>query len=642
MRGTSVRWVLAAALGAAVAGAAAVPALRSRALAAAAPVLRMLQDLLAPERGAAEAGVWFTCPMHPEIRLPQPGECPICGMTLVEVKGEARPRGSTVQLTPRKVQLGGVRTAEVARRPLVAVIDTVGRIAYDERKLASVAAWVSGRIEALHVDFTGVTIGAGHPLVDLFSPELIAAQQEYLQAIAGLEAVRDTTIPETVASARRLVESTRQRLLWWGLSEQQVEQIRTSGQVRPYVTIPAPIGGTVIKKHVVRGDYVRVGQPLFEIADLSQVWMYADIYESELPLLLAPRAGDYWACPMHPEQRGEKGQSCPRADCGMPLLRQSPGIELVITTQAYPGETFTGRVEFTDPFVNPQTRTVRIRCTIDNPELHLRPDMYVRARIVLGQGELVSVPADAVIFSGQRRIAILDEGGGRFRPVLVRLGRQWLWEQGRVPTENQALPFSRGLGRYHEVLAGLVAGERVVTSGQFLINSEAQLQGALERMLAAEQEREAAAAQAPQAAAGPAAAFDQAMTEAVRAYLELQAALARDALAHAGHLAAPIGRAAARAEEHAADAQQRELARAARQAAAQLEQAGEPAAIRKAFAELSRPLLAWWRARGRAAPELQDVHPAYCPMVDERWLQAGRTIRNPYDPSMPRCGQLED
>lgn len=599
----------------------AVPAVRTG-------LIRALRQALNLEETASEATVVYTCPMHPQIKLPQMGDCPICGMSLVRREAGAAGATGTVSLTPRQIQLAGVRSEKVIERPLVSVIDTVGRIDYDERRLAKVTAWVEGRIDRLEVNFTGVTIDKGHPLVDLYSPPLISAQQEYIEALQAYETVKDSPIRETRNRARDLIRSTRQRLLWWGLTESQVDEIAKTRKVRSHITIFAPIGGTVIHKHVVEGQYVKTGDTLFEIADLSRVWMYADIYESELPSLLRPRQGDFYECPMHPEVRGGPADRCPT--CGMPLLRRSPKIQLSITSRSYPGQVFTGTVEFTDPFVNPRTRTLRIRCTIENPDLQLRPEMYVRARILLHEGRLPALPESAVIHSGKRRIVLIDEGGGTFRPVLVRLGRMWLHEEGHVPTEEQALPFHRGLRRYHEVLAGVKPGDRVVTSGNFLLNSESQIQGALEHLIGPEEEEKAPEAKGP---------FHEAMRRVIQEYLRIHAALAADSIKTLGPATAILERIQA-ASAAAATGEDRSFAESLVNPAKRLAAETDARKIREAFGDLSDALLRYWRSSG-SHPGM-DVHVAYCPMVKRHWLQEGRSIRNPYDPSMPGCGVIQE
>jgi hypothetical protein len=256
--------------------------------------------------------------------------------------------------------------------------------------------------------------------------------------------------------------------------------------------------------------------------------------------------------------------------------------------------------------------------------------MYARVRTVLSQGELLAVPESAVIFSGRRRIVIVDEGGGTFRPVLVRLGRMWAWEEGHEPSEERALPFHRGMQRYHEVLAGLREGDVVVTSGSFLINSESQLQGALARMI----EEEEARPDEP-AATGP---FHDAMRDAASEYLKIQDALSKDTLEHVGHIAQALVRKAKAASSTAGDEEERALADSLAAAGESLAGLTEPDAVREAFAGLSDAIIEYWRNYGPGSGI--DAHVAYCPMVDERWLQEGKSIRNPYDPSMLRCGRI--
>ncbi len=425
--------------------------------------------------GSAASKAYYTCPMHPQIRLPAPGECPICGMTLVKKSGADDGRApGTIFLTDRQQQLAGVRRGKISLRELHQEVDTFGRIDYDERRISYVSSWVGGRVDKLLVDFTGVTVQKGHPLVWLYSPELITAQREYLVARQSLSASGGSSVSNT----SRLVDGTRQKLLWWGLTEQQVTALERTGEVGSHITIHAPMGGTVIHKNVFEGQYVKPEQDLLRIVDLSHVWLYADLYEQQIAPVLQKRHSDYWTCPMHPKVRKSTAGICPQ--CSMPLLRTNPDIHLEITTQAYPGEVFTGRIAFIDPFLQPSTRTVRLRANIENPHLKLRPEMYARTRIKIEVGELLSVPESAVIRTGKRDMVLIDEGDGTYRPAAVELGLQWLKTSAEPKASD--LPFSRSPVRFHEILGGVKAGDTVITSAGFLIGSEAQLQGAFEKM----------------------------------------------------------------------------------------------------------------------------------------------------------------
>ncbi|NIM19152.1 MAG: DUF3347 domain-containing protein [Candidatus Latescibacteria bacterium] len=430
-----------------------------------------------------EVGVYYTCPMHPEIRLPQMGDCPICGMSLVEksIGEDEEEQTGVVSVTTRQIQLSGVTVEPVAPRKLVREIDTYGTIDYDETRLGVVSAWVGGRIDDLYVDFTGVTVNKGHPLVHLYSPDLISTEKEFLLAKENLSRVERSGLHDAISSARELVNASKQRLLWWGLSEAQIDKIARNGKIEDHITIYAPQGGTVTHKEAYEGMYVKEGDELFHIADLSKVWLFADIYEEDIPFLYQDRPDDFYECPMHPEVTSDSPSMCPK--CGMDLIRTNKSIQAEITARAFPGEVFKGTISFTDPFLNPETRTVRVRVNIDNPELKLKPDMYARVQIKLPVGELLAVPENAVLHSGKRKIVLVEEEPGKFRPQPVELGRMWVNDIEREESEHKTLVFKREAIRYHEIIAGLNEGERVVTSGNFLLGSESKLQGALAKML---------------------------------------------------------------------------------------------------------------------------------------------------------------
>ncbi|MGH7163027.1 MAG: efflux RND transporter periplasmic adaptor subunit, partial [Planctomycetota bacterium] len=274
---------------------------------------------------AGERGVEHFCPMHPRIVQPEPGKCPICGMPLSKrTKGAETglPEGvlARVQLSPFRVAQAGIRTSVVDWRPLEREVTTVGFVEYDERRLAKITARFPGRVESLAVDFTGVTVEKGKPLAVFYSPEMYAAQESLFAALRG-NAAGD--------GARSLVDAARSRLLLWGLSPEQVEAIEREGIARPTVAILAPLSGIVTRKAVVVGDYGMEGSPLFEVADLSTVWLKARVYEDDLGLV-------------------------------------SGGRRVSATTSAYPGETFEGTVAFVDPFLDRRTRTADVRADLPN------------------------------------------------------------------------------------------------------------------------------------------------------------------------------------------------------------------------------------------------------------------------------------
>jgi Cu(I)/Ag(I) efflux system membrane fusion protein len=329
----------------------------------------------------------------------------------------------TVRLSPEMVRLSGIRTEPVQYRRLVKEIQTVGEITYDERRVKIVSAWIGGRIDKLFVDFTGVEVKQGDPLAELYSPELVSTQQEYLLALETLGKMWLLGNEEAKRSAKDLLEATRQRLLLWGISEEQIERIKRTRKVNTHMTIHAPIGGTVIHKRVHEGQYVKTGEALYTIADLSLVWAMVDIYEYE-------------------------------------MAEVKTGQAVSITSVTYPGVPFTGKVSFIDPFLDRKTRTVKVRMDVPNPKLMLKPGMFVEARLKIplhDQEPVLSVPHTAVLDTGIRKLVYVELNKGEYEPVEVRVGPR--------------------AGNYVPVLSGLRKGQRVASSANYLIDSQSTLGG---------------------------------------------------------------------------------------------------------------------------------------------------------------------
>lgn len=413
----------------------------------------------------------YTCGMHPWIITEEPGQCPICGMNLVPKKDDAEPAataaatssgerkilywkapmnpteiykapgksamgmdlvpvyedevvgGVEVRVDPVTQQNMGIRTARVESGPLVNKIRTYGHITYDETRTAQVSPKISGWIEKLHIDFTGKFVKKGTPLFDIYSPELVTAQEEYLVAFKTLSAMPGDRGKDLVSSARR-------RLEYWDVAETEIRAIERSGVTRKNVTIRSPFSGVVTHKNAVEGVFVKAGQTIYRVADLSRVWAEAHIYEYELP----------WV------KTGQK------ATMNLPYQ---------------PGKTYTGTVTFVYPYLQRKTRDVVIRLEFDNPLRELKPDMYVDVWIETGgRGEGLLIPSEAVIRSGERNVVFVTRGDGKFTPRDVTLGLST--EGGNV-----------------QILSGLAAGEEVVTSGQFLLDSESKLKEAVQKMLEA-------------------------------------------------------------------------------------------------------------------------------------------------------------
>ena len=347
------------------------------------------------------------------------------GLTMESIQKEGKVQEvapGTVQITPERQQLIGVKFGTVEMKPLEKVIRTVGRVDYDEKRLVTVSLKIGGWIEDLYVDFTGRYVKQGEPLLTIYSPELVSTQEEYLLALRARKDLVKSPFPEVAGSGASLAESAKRRLKLWDISDDQIKELEESGQVKKTLTLHSPFSGFVLEKAAYRGMNVMPGVALFKLADLSVVWLYADIYEYELPFI---------------------------------RLGQQASIQL----SYIPGETFTGKAIYIYPSLNPETRTAKVRFEIPNSHERFKPEMYANVEIKVHLGQKLAVPEGAIIDTGLRQMAIVDKGSGYFEPREVKVGAK--------------------VDNYYEVIKGLKAGERVVTSANFLIDSESKLKEAL-------------------------------------------------------------------------------------------------------------------------------------------------------------------
>lgn len=392
-----------------------------------------------PARGgdaaAAVSDTEYWCPMHPSVVRDKPDKCPICGMPLSKRKkgegaghDEALPPGvvSRVQLTPYRVALAGIQTVEVGYQPLAKEITTVGFVEHDERRLARITARPAGksRIDKLFVNVTGQQMTKDEPLARLYSAELVSTVQNLLDARAGGNTV--------------IERGARDRLRLWGIDAAQIDQIVAAGKPITDLIIRAPISGHVIKKYQVEGDYVEEGARLYDVADLSVVWVEAQVYEDEVAFLQV-------------------------------------GLPAAATTKAFPGRQFQGKVAFLNPHVDPATRTLKVRFDVENAGHDLRPGMYATVTLRVpatrlsplpegaseeekqarSQGLVLAVPEQAVIDTGSRKLVYREAEPDVYEGVEVKLGPR--------------------CGAFYPVLAGLRAGDRVAAAGSFLIDAETRL-----------------------------------------------------------------------------------------------------------------------------------------------------------------------
>ncbi|MEW6145946.1 MAG: efflux RND transporter periplasmic adaptor subunit [Thermodesulfobacteriota bacterium] len=409
---------------------------------------------------------YWTCAMHPSVKMKEPGNCPICGMELVPVTkkpgtgtepagesaeketvaesesstetgavdhsrhgmgvpapetGEGEPSSRFTVSTERQ-QLIGVKTEPVAMRSMDKTIRTVGRVTLDETKVEQIHTKFSGWIDKLYVDYTLEHVKKGDPLFSIYSPELVSTQQEYLLALRSKEILSGSEFSDISGGANSLLDATKKRLELWDISEGQIRELGETGKVKESLVIYSPVSGVITEKNVFENMYVEPGTSLYTIADHSNVWVEVDIYENEIPLV-------------------------------------KPGDHAVMTLKSFPGEEFHGEVAFMPPHLDMKTRTAKARLEFSNPDMRLLPEMYADVSIDIPLGEKLAIPESAVLRTGKQDVVFVDRGGGSMEIKRVELGQK-----------------SDG---YYEVLKGLSEGERVVTRANFLIDSESKIQAAV-------------------------------------------------------------------------------------------------------------------------------------------------------------------
>ena len=587
----------------------------------------------------AEATIW-TCSMHPQIQLPNPGQCPICGMDLIPASQGGDQSGPwELTLSPHAKKLAGIETTLVQRSSIAHEIRMVGKVDYDEKRVGDITAWVSGRIDRLFVDFTGIEVRKGDHMVELYSPDLITAQQELRQALRSVK-----TGPNSIKKANHSrLNAARRKLALLGLSKPQIEAIENHDGPTDHLTIEAPMAGIVIKKHLNEGAYVQTGLPIYTVADLSRVWIILDAYESDLA----------W-------------------------LRY--GQEVDFEVEAYPGESFTGRIVFIDPTLDPKTRTIKVRIDMPNDDGRLKPDMFVRAvaqamispggkvidpslagkwicpmhpevvkdetqecdvcgmdlvqaedlgfaTTVLKEAPLI-IPASAALVTGERAVVYvaMDEINGVFQGRNVILGPE--------------------AGDFIIVKSGLEEGEKVVTNGAFKIDSELQIRAKNSMMYQPslpEEESDLVMLETHTA-------FKESLIGAYDAYFRLQTQLSQDALHPAHQAGKDLGKALeAGAIEHlkgkALITWKRENGKL-KQHLAEMSKAGDLEGVRAAFEGISESIFRIAKQFG--FPDSAKIFRFHCPMAfDNRgahWLQNHTDTSNPYFGSMMfSCGsQVSD
>lgn len=531
----------------------------------------------------AKEVVTYTCSMHPQVKQPGPGLCPICHMELTPMRagGSSTDPGDAglVRIDPVLVQNMGLRLARVRSGPLVQSVRAVGTLVEAEPRVRDVNLLVSGWVRKLHAHTEGMAVAAGAPLFELYSPELQVGIEEWIAARTAAEAGGG-------GAAEALRDAARQKLLLWGLAPAQIEALAQAETAPETVVFTSPFDGVVTERAVVVGAMVRAGERVLRIADLRALWLDVRVFEQHLAAL---------------------------------ALGQAVRIEL----GAFPGEAFAGSVVFVHPVVDPVSRTALVRIEVGNEDLRLKPGMYGTAYVEAGSKDDVTLaPREAVIDTGRNQHVYLAKGEGRFEPRAVRLGRSG--DDGVV-----------------EVREGLVAGDVVVVSGQFLIDTESRLQEVhLKLRPQTEAERKG---QAP-----PGKSLDETAQTALRPHVD---ATLREYLA----LAAELGKEADRTEPIAPEALM-VAAAALRTAGAGSAGASLTAEVATAAERLAEVGIETQRERFKALSDavvlLLEVCPPsaavaekifvmHCPMAPGTWLQQGATLANPYYATdMKECGDV--
>jgi Cu(I)/Ag(I) efflux system membrane fusion protein len=520
--------------------------------------------------------VW-TCSMHPQVRLPEPGSCPICGMDLIRAASKpstADANPLVYEMTPEAVAMANIHTSRVTGVSAEGELFLTGKVKADERQLASITAKFPGRIEQLFVNFTGQVIRQGERLATIYSPELITAQKELLEAAA------------TKGIYPELYEAARKKLRLWKLTDKQIDALESSGKVQDQFDVLADKGGTVIQRNIAVGDYVSTGSVLFNVVDLSRVWIVIDAYESDLPFV---KIGD----------------------------------KVSFTAVGLPGKTFTAKVMYIDPVINPNTRTASVRAEATNLSGELRPEMFINASIRTtlrkGQPSLV-IPRTALLWTGKQSIVYVKVPGTAFptyemREITIgpRMGEMWLVE------------------------SGLEVGEEIVTNGAFAIDAAAQLSGNYSMLMRPETKT----MYVPPA-------FRKQITAVADAYFKVKNALVEDNAREAASALKEMEKAMAKVEmqnlQVKAHEQWMTLKEQLTEAIQMMKKAKDLQTLRRHFSMLSENIVEVTESFGL---EKDVAYKQFCPMAfDDQgafWLSETEKILNPYfGKAMRFCGEVTE
>jgi len=622
---------------------------------------------------SAEPTIW-TCSMHPQIRLPKPGKCPICSMDLIPLKSGSDMDGlgpDQIKMSETAAQLAKIETTPVTRAFAERSIRMVGKLDYDESRVSYITAWVPGRLDRLFVDYTGATVSKGDHLVEIYSPELISAQEELLQAHKAIDALGKTKSPILKSTAEETLKSAREKLRLYGLSKTQIDAIEKGSEPSDHLAITAPASGIVVHKNAKEGMYVSTGTRIYTIADLSKMWVMLEAYESDLPWL---RYGQH----------------------------------VRFTSPSFPGEQFDAIISFIDPVIDPKTRTVRIRAIVDNKDGRLKPEMFVSSSVqstLDGNGNVIA-PELAGKWIGPMHPEIVKNGPGKCdicgmdlvpaeslgftagtdakdtAPLLIPVSAPLITGKRavvyvKVPSddgvvfEGREITLGPKAQNFYVVKDGLKEGEEVVTNGAFKIDSELQIQAKPSMMsptggTEAPMHHHTETAQPTMTAAtekmemkdykaGSAKRLDDcqeaqvALVPVYNAYFKLQMALATDKLHEAKNAFKELKESVASLDmslfKGEAHTRWMAIAGALVDAAESGEKSKDFVEARDAFFHLSQAAIELHDTFGHADGD--SFYLTFCPMARDNagayWLQTQDTVWNSfYGEAMLRCGEIRE
>jgi Cu(I)/Ag(I) efflux system membrane fusion protein len=520
--------------------------------------------------------VW-TCSMHPQIRLSEPGDCPICGMDLIPAStkrstGEENPM--IHEMTPEAVAMANIHTSRVTGVSPTGQVFLTGKVKIDERQIASVTSKFPGRIEQLFVNFTGEVVRPGIKLATIYSPELVNAQKELLEAIT------------TKSTYPQLYDAAREKLRLWKLNESQIDEIEKTGRVRSQFDILSDKSGIVTQRNIAVGDYVSTGSVLFNVVDLSKVWIMIDAYETDLPFV---KIGD----------------------------------EVSFVAAGIPGKTFNARVTYIDPVINPNTRAASVRAEAQNKNGDLRPEMFVNAQVKTTLSKTQSslaIPRTALLWSGKRSIVYIKVQDSEY-PAF----------------EMREITIGSRMGDMYLVEAGLEAGEEIVTNGVFSIDAAAQLSGNYSMMMRPNTK----SMEVPMA-------FKQQITALADTYFKVKNGLVTDNIAATKSAIIDMKESLDKVEmsglKDTAHDSWMALSQQLKEALQMMQKADQLSGLRQHFSMLSENIIEVTEIFGL---EKAKVYKDFCPMAFDNkgavWLAESEEIRNPYfGETMLSCGEVKE